>query len=78
MNQTLTVGNIVRIRHNMGMKSLYTPQWCEGWTGRVVRLNPLSVTIEFDVEEPNRPTVRRRIDYDDIQMIKSVANSMNS
>ena len=61
------VGAHIRIKHPCGIKSHNTPAWCEGWTGIVKRLNKQTVTVEFDVNEPGRKTLERRIDYQDIQ-----------
>lgn len=66
----LQIGDRVYIKHTSGMRSLYTPNWCLCWTGTIVRLNKLSATVEFEVNEPGRKTLKRYIDYDDIQVIK--------
>lgn len=69
LSDELRVGDKVLIKHPPGIKSFYTPAWCEGWRGRVLRLNKGSVTVEFEVNEPNRPTIRRYIDYQDVRPI---------
>lgn len=64
----LKVGDAVFIEHPSGFISQHTPQWCLGWTGTVVRLNPQTVTVEFEVNEPGQKTIRRYVDYQDIRL----------
>ena len=68
-NDSLKVGDKVFIEHPSGMVSHHTPRWCLCWTGTVVRLNPQTVTVEFEVDEPGRKTVRRYIDYQDVRLV---------
>ena len=63
----LQVGDMVFIRHPAGYVSHHTPAWCLGWMGTVVRLNKQTATVEFEVDEDNCRTLRRYIDYQDIQ-----------
>ena len=62
------VGDVVFIKHPFGVVSHHTPDWCLSWTGVVVRLNQQTVTVEFEVNEPGRRTVRRYIDYQDVHL----------
>lgn len=63
-------GDKVIIKYVDGVKPWNTPRWCFGWTGTVVRLNPTSVTVEFEVNEPGQKTINRRIDYMHVQPYK--------
>lgn len=63
------VGDKVFIKDNNGFVSHHTPRWCFCWTGTVIRLNTQTVTVEFEVDEPEQKTVRRHIDYQDIQVL---------
>jgi len=59
-------GKEVFIKHRPGIVSVHTPAWCESWKGKVIRLNKQTVTVEFEVDEKDKPTVREYIDYQDI------------
>lgn len=64
------IGQKVLIKHPPGVKSIYTPAWCEGWTGEIINLNACSVTVAFAIKESGQDTLRRYIDYQDIQVIQ--------
>lgn len=66
--ENLKIGDTVIIRHPDGQVSHHTPAWCLCWTGTVVRLNTQTVTVEFEVNEPGRKTVREYIDYQDVHL----------
>lgn len=70
MEERMKPGDEVRIKHPYGVVSHHTPAWCIGWTGKVVRLNAQTATVEFEVNEPGRKTLRRYIDYQDISKIE--------
>ena len=63
-------GDKVKIKTEDGPASNgHTPAWCNQWIGTVVRVNKKTVTVEFEVDEPGRKTLRRYVDYQDIQVI---------
>lgn len=66
--ESLKIGDTVFIQHPHGMVSHHTPAWCLCWTGTIVRLNTQTVTVEFEVNEPGRKTVREYIDYQDVHL----------
>ena len=70
MEERIKPGDEVRIKHPSGFVSYHTPAWCIDWTGTVVRLNKQTVTVEFEVNEQGRKTLRRYIDYQDISRIE--------
>ena len=63
IDNQLKINDIVMIKHISGQKSLYTPDWCSNWKGKVIRLNKYSVTVEF--QDDSGP-VKRYIDYQDL------------
>ena len=66
----LKVGDKVFNQPPSGFVSPHTPQWCLSWTGTIVRLNSQTVTVEFEVNELEHKTLRRYIDYQDIQKVE--------
>lgn len=61
------IGEKIRVKSLPGNRKGGTPRWCEHWTGTIVRLNKLTATVEFEVKERDRDTVRRYVDYGDIE-----------
>lgn len=71
MQGRIKPGERVRIRRDSRPASNgNTPVWCNQWIGTVVRLNTQTATVEFEVNEPGRKTLRRYIDYRDISKIE--------
>lgn len=58
------IGDTVRVNYCRKRKSWHTPHWADSYTGKVLRLNPTTVTIE--VEDAHDGTRAIRVDYDDL------------
>lgn len=65
--ESLQVGQKIKVVITSGIQTGATPMWCHNWIGRIIRLNKLTATVEFEVNEKNQDTVRRYIDYCDIR-----------
>lgn len=61
------IGDTVRVIYCRKWKSWHTPHWADCYTGKVLRLNPTTVTIEVKDSHDGARAVR--VDYDDLVLV---------